>query len=153
MGGYTIGEIEDGILSTLQAAEMGAYLRTLETWGAGLEDRIAKRAVLIPACYVVFLGGNLAGLAGGGQDFAPGRFGVIVLARNLRGERAARRGGPGPTEMGTYEMIDDARAALHNSTLGLDILDCRARRIEPLDLGPSYAAYMVELEIEWRFES
>jgi len=148
---YAIAEIEDAILAALAASAMSAYCRVFETWGGGVEGLIARRTLLVPACYVAYGGAYYADLTGGGQD-KRATFGVIVFARNPRGERAARRGGPGATEVGAYEMLEDARAALHNSDLGLNILSCRAAREEALDIGANYAAYSLYLEVEWRFE-
>lgn len=148
---YLIGDIEDGILTTLQASAMGSYCQQFETWGGSVEELIAKRTLRTPACYAAFAGGDLEDTTGGGQD-TTAVFSVIVFARNLRGEAAARRGGPGATEVGAYEMIEHARAALHKSDLGLSIDRARVVRIRLLDVGATYAAYAVDVEVLWHID-
>lgn len=150
---YTIGEIEDGLLTTLQTSPMAAYCRTFET--LGWEQLAAKKAILTPACFAVFTDGALSDLVGGSQDINPARFVVLVVSRNLRGDRAQRRGGPGPTEVGAYEMLDHVRAALHNSDLGLNLLSCSVRGFSRIELGEQFAtmaAYGAAVDIAWRYE-
>jgi len=150
---YTIADIEDGILTTLQASAMNAYCQIFET--LGLEILAAKKAIRTPACFVVFTDGALSDLTGGGQDMDPGRFVVLVMSRNLRGEAAQRRGGPGPTEVGAYEMLEHVRAALHNSDLGLNLLSCSVRGFSRVELGEkfaAFAAYGAAVDVAWRYE-
>lgn len=145
---YEIADIEDGILTTLAASAMNAYCRVFETWGGSVEDLIARKALLTPACYVGLGGLDFEDGAGGTQN-ASALFSVIVFARNLRGEAAGRRGGPGPTEVGAYEMIGHARAALHASDLGLRIDRCHVLSVRRLDVGKNYAAYALDVALEW----
>lgn len=150
---YTIGEIEDGLLTTLQASAMGAYCQTFETLGA--EELAAKQIIRTPAVFAVFNEGALSDLAGGAQDMDPARFVIIVVSRNLRGDQAQRRGGPGPTEVGTYEMMEHVRKALHNSDLGLNIEGCSVRGFSRIELGKqfaAFAAYGAAVDVTWRYE-
>jgi phage gp37-like protein len=149
---YTITQIEDGILAMLRASAMKAYCHVFESWGGDVEELIASGKLVAPACYVGFGGATLAEGTGKTQE-AAGLFSIMLFARNLRSEAAARRGGPKPNEIGAYQMIEEARAALHLSNLGLQIDGGSAVNIRRLDVGTQFAAYALDIAVEWMMES
>jgi phage gp37-like protein len=145
---YTITQIEDGILAMLRASAMKAYCQVFDTWGGSVEELMAKGNLIPPACYVGFGGAPLGEGTGKTQE-AAGVFSILLLARNLRSEAAARRGGPKPKEIGAYQMIEEARAALHLSSFGLQIEGASAVNIRRLDVGTQYAAYALDIAVDW----
>lgn len=117
-----IGEIENAILGRLQAASdsnvLGYKFRTLETYGGQFDDQRLPELVQFPAGYVVFLGDRHKQEHGAFDEYE-GTFALILAATNYRNEQATRHGAAG--EVGTYQLITDARALLKRQTFGLDI--------------------------------
>jgi phage gp37-like protein len=149
---YWIDDIEDGIITTLDASEMATYIQFRDTLGS-IEEMAGKALTQVPAYFVVFTDGVAQPLTGSGLEMAPGRFIVLVVSRNIRNRQAQRRGGPGPTEVGTYEMVKHVMAALHESNLGLEIEGCDVRQFSRIELGDklkAYSVYGVAVDVTWR---
>lgn len=150
---YTIAEIEDGIITTLQAdADLNAWCRKIETLAVDLEREIEKLTLIYPACYVAYLEGRYGADSMTTAQDKTGTFAVIALTQNLRGNVSARHGDIGGT--GAYEVLDKIRKTLTYSTLGgLNILRCIPTREVQILNTSRLAAYAIEFEIDWRFES
>ena len=80
--------------------------------------KLQKVLKLFPAVLVVYDSSNYGKLAKGVFDERM-RFRVLVASRNLRGEKATRRGDV--AMVGTYQMLRDVRGLLANQSLGLDV--------------------------------
>jgi len=112
----TITEIENAIVDRLKTQL--TYLQTCKSLGEALSNDAADFAVQTPAAYVVYEGGRYEHIMSGTQDRFM-NFGVIVVAKNLRGDEEARRG-QGAAK-GAYDLLDDVRADLSNNAVGLNI--------------------------------
>lgn len=117
-----IGAIENAIIARLQAASDGDVLgytfRTLETYGGQFDEQRLAELVQFPAAYVVFLGDRHMAEYGAADEYKA-TFAVILASTNYRNEQAARHGAAG--DVGTYQLIADARALLKRKSFGLEI--------------------------------
>ena len=124
MANETIAQVEDAVLSRLNQAPIGpvgagGYARIVESYQGELEDEDLQKVLkLFPAVLVVYDSSNYGKLAKGVFDERM-RFRVLVASRNLRGEKAARRGDV--AMVGTYQILRDVRGLLANQSLGLDV--------------------------------
>jgi phage gp37-like protein len=111
---YAVKEIEDAVLEALAPLRESGAVRVLESYGGAFdEEDITARTLLMPAIYVIWAGCELE--PGNRTDSITARVSVIVCARSLRGEAAARRGA---TEAaGLYGLMDAARGLLHRKAL------------------------------------
>lgn len=130
--------IEDSIVAELKAQV--AYLKTVETYAGQLEEDIDTLPLRFPAAYVAY----------GGSDFSPGAVGgpdhqetctlsVFVCARNMKGQKAARK-----ETQGAYDIVTDVLGALANKTFGLDIWPLAPVRTTLLHAGRETAVYAVD---------
>lgn len=109
--GYTLAQIEDGILATLNQVPISAYIRTIDSYHGELEGEIDSIILRFPAIFVAFEGADYeARTTSGRVQSAEVSFFVLVCDRNLRGNKAARRGEAG--SVGTYRMLEDVRGLL-----------------------------------------
>lgn len=112
---YTISQIEDAIIARIESQM--TYLRTCESLSLDLLDEISEITIRLPAAYVIYASGRYLHMTGA-QDREM-EFLVVVAAKNLRGDVAARHGKG--SEIGVYKMLDDTRGALTKQACGLDI--------------------------------
>ena len=146
--GYTIEEIEAGIIATLEAYEPLNYVRTFDRLPWHRADELEKLVKRYPATLVAYIRG---------ADFTgnvsvcdhTGVFGVLCCGKNLRSPSAALTG-PEASEKGVYDMLDDVLSCLNYSDLGLNIMYCKSLRIVPLAASPSIGIFSREFEIKWR---
>ncbi len=140
---YTIDQIEDAIIQELRKSPMEGYC-TIDTFGGPLAANSVKEFMAgknAPACYVFYRDGNW-------EDDGTTKvmqFAAIVIARNLRGGGAARKGG-GPSEVGAYDMLEDVKAALKGKSLGLDIGPIKPKRETNIGADSHTAIYAIEFE-------
>ena len=124
MANETITQVEDAILAVINAAPIGpvgggGYARIVDSYQGELEDEDLSRVLkLFPAGLVVYDSSRYTKSAKGVYDETM-RFLVVVASRNLRGEKAQRRGDVEMT--GTYQMLRDVRGLIANKSLGLDV--------------------------------
>jgi len=119
-----IGQIEDGILATLKAAEtaglLGYQFANLESYSERLtEDQLVDMANRGPSAWVVWVGDTVIRTVQG-EKHLRGTFDVLVGTRSLRNQKAARHGA-GDT-VGAYQMAADVVAVLDGSSVGLPLL-------------------------------
>jgi phage gp37-like protein len=127
--------IEDSIINELKTQV--SYLKTVETYAGQLEQDIEGMPVRFPAAYVAYDGSNFfPGDVGGPGPRETCTFSVFVCARNLKGQKEARKE-PG----GAYDMVKDLLAALVNKNFGLDIEPVRPMRVSLLFAGKETAIY------------
>ena len=120
-----IAQIEDAIIARLEAAStagaLGYRYRTLATYSGEFDEDVQKVVPTFPAIWVAFMGEDRPAHIGDGRWHHEPTFALVIANRNLRNERARRHGSQG--EVGTYQMLEDARALLANKDLGLDIAE------------------------------
>jgi len=119
---YTITEIENAIVTALDADPINTYAKTIESYDGQLEQEIGKTLLILPAVLPVFAGDRFTEASGSNTVYNRiCDWDVLVAFRNLRGESATRRGVSGASEIGIYEALDDVRSKLVGENLGLEI--------------------------------
>lgn len=102
-----LGELENELIATLKASELGKRLKMIGSQpDVPDKDLIGRWSLEAPAAYVASGDGSLTER---GDVNAP--FVVVLVARNARGHEAARHGDA--RLIGLYEMVD-ASIALFN---------------------------------------
>lgn len=149
--GYSIEEIEDAMVSTLQADEtLAGYVKTFERipWDRITElEKILKR---YPAIIVAYAGGDDDNDIYNVCDHR-GRFAVFCAHKNVRSPSAAARG-PVSGEKGVYDMLEDVLSVLNYSNLGLDIIACISKRVRAVAATQSLTIFSREFEVTWRYD-
>jgi len=147
--GYTIEQIEDAIIDTLKAdTALSAYVKTFDRLPWERADEVEKLVALYPALLVAYMGGTDDSNVVSVTDHS-GAFGVWCCHKNLRSPSAAARG-PVTGEKGVYDLLHDVLSCLHFSGLGLDIISCISKRVEPLAASPKVTIFSREFEVRWR---
>lgn len=120
-----IAAVENAILARLKAAgdagALGYKYATLDSYPADWDAYFKEKTVRAPGAWVVFAGFSHGENIGFGGLRVAARFGVVVMAENLRNETATRHGGPAGGEPGSYQLMEDAVTLLHGQDLGLSI--------------------------------
>ncbi|MDA2916449.1 DUF1834 family protein [Nitrospinae bacterium AH_259_B05_G02_I21] len=117
MPNETIVQVEDAIIAQLDQSPIGpvgagGYARIVDSYQGELEDEDLQKVLkLFPAVLIVYDTSQYTKLAKGVFDERM-RFRVLVASRNLRGEKAQRRGDV--AMVGTYQMLRDVRGLLAN---------------------------------------
>lgn len=133
--------IEDRIIEALKTAM--PYLKTVGTYGGQFaEADMDRMALRFPSAHVVYGGSQYNALDGPNHEELI-EFTVFVMAKNLRGSREQRKGGP-DTERGAYELIKDTLHALTNNDLDLPMERLRPVRTLPVELGKTASVYAIE---------
>jgi len=148
--GYSIEEIEDAMVSTLENASSLSYVKTFERmpWDRITElEKILKR---FPSIVVAYAGGEDDNDNYNVCDHA-GRFAVFCAHKNVRSPSAAARG-PVSGEKGVYDMLEDVLSVLNYSKLGLDITSCVSKRVRAVAATPSLTIFSREFEVTWRYD-
>ncbi len=141
---YTIDQIEDAILAKLRATSLGGYCQKIDTYGGPIVAESVKdfmAGVKSNACFVHYRDGVWRD----DETTKAMVFIIIVMAKNLRGGAAARKGG-GPQEIGAYQMLEDVKSALKQQQLGLDIIPLKPRRESIVGAESHIAIYAIEFE-------
>ena len=114
-----ISAVEEKIVSRLKS-EL-SYLRTCDSLseflGLDLEE-LKELTPLLPAVYVVYEAGRYDHSMSSTQDVDM-IFNLVVMAANLRGDKAARHGAG--AVKGVYAILEDCRAALTEQDCGAAI--------------------------------
>ena len=116
-----LAELETALLDALRAEPALAYLRTVEPVSDRSLDFASGNFIVVPpAALSFFLASQLRSrdLAARTYDYNP-RFLLFVVARNLRGTREEKAGGPTPEEVGAYQVLHDLKSALAGRRLAL----------------------------------
>ncbi len=124
----SIGDIELGMIERLRAAGngdagvLGYSFEGLETYPDDWQaywDNTSAQLRKYPAAWVTFAGAsNVA--EGSDVPSLRGTFGLIVGAKSLRNQVAARLGAKG-SQVGSMQLAQDAARLLHGHRLGLDM--------------------------------
>ena len=144
---YTITEIEDAIISTLKASDMGTYCKKIDSYqieGGDLEEQIRIFAGQMPCALVMYSEGN--------YNHPPSRqekemfFLILVCAQSMRGSGQARR-----AAVGTYQMMDDLRSILTGKRLDLEIDPLFPMNEAPEVNTKMFSAYSMRFRTKCRF--
>lgn len=148
--GYSIEQIEDAIVSTLQADEtLAGYVKTFERMPWENLDDLVKLLRQYPAIVVSYAGGDDDTGNFSVTDHA-GRYAVMCAHKNVRSPSAAVRG-PITGEKGVYDMLKDVHSAINFSKLGLDIIRCRSLRVRRVAATKTLTIFSREFEVTWRY--
>ena len=131
-------QVEDAIIS--RSKDQLAYVRTCETWAGQLEGEIDKLTINYPAVFVSYGGSKLEWIDNINFNEAV-EFDILVAAKNLRGQEAARK-----DEQGCYQMIMDILTALTNQTLDLDIERLRPVSVDMIGVTKTVAIYGIKFQ-------
>ncbi|HSH71544.1 MAG TPA: phage protein Gp37 [Methylophilaceae bacterium] len=125
--------IEQAIIDKITAAKTSgamAYLKTVDSYGGQLDGDLGEVIRSYPAIWVVFGGCGKPQKHGANLWKVPATFVLMYAARNVRNEKAARKGGLG--EVGTYQMIEHGKVLLLNQDLGIEIEAFQPGAVRPL---------------------
>ena len=114
-----LAEIENGMVAAIKTATGMAYLKSMDSYAGQLDEDLNEVIRSYPAVWVAFAGSGKPAKTGGNTWKVPATFVVMVAARNVRDEKAARIGTS--NEVGAYKILKDVRALLLNQDLGLAI--------------------------------
>jgi phage gp37-like protein len=142
----TITDIENKIIDVLKAQL--DYLKTCKSLGEGMVNEIKDLTIQYPAIYVVYERGEYSRETIATQDKKM-IFGIIVMAKNYRGDEAARQGQGGTK--GAYDLLEDVRAELTNNDLELDIDPLMPVDESPLETQLDQAAYVIRFETSQQY--
>ena len=140
---YTIEQIEDALITKLDALKASQGVRTIKTYQGELEeDDVRKIVSLCPAIYVVY----------GGSEYKPHgarkvewmTYHMFVCDKSLRAEAEARRGGT--ENPGTYVLLNAIRDLLYGDMLSLEIYPLRLVRETAVWFGGGISVYGAEYE-------
>ncbi|ADE10475.1 DUF1834 family protein [Sideroxydans lithotrophicus] len=137
-----ISEIEDAIIARIEAAAsatpgLGYKLPFVESYGGELDGDLGTVIRKFPGVWVTF-GGCRASTkmaTAGGKWKTPATFVTMCGSRNVRGERATRKGltvGGVIKEVGVYQILNDVSLLLAGSDLGLAITPLKPGAIRTL---------------------
>lgn len=124
---------EQAIVERLRQG-LGKMVRGVESYGGEMDGEPAEIVRQLPAAWVTF-GGVLKTENTNvtkRKYTTHGRFVVIVGDRNLRSENAARLGGPGFGEVGTYRLVAAVRRLLSGQDMALPIKHLIPGRVRTL---------------------
>ena len=148
--GYSIEDIEDAILTTLQEDKtLAAYIKTFERMPWDNITELGKILKQYPAIVVTYKGGVDDNDIYSVCDHA-GVFAVLCAHKNVRSPSAAANG-PVSGEKGVYAMLGDVLSALNFSKIGLDISSCISKGVRAVGATQSLTIFSREFEIIWRF--
>lgn len=128
-----IANTELAIVARLRQG-LGTMVHDVYSYGGELDGEPAEIVRQLPAAWVTFGGiqktenTNLTKR----KYTVAGRFVVIVGDRNLRNENAARLGGPGRGEVGTYRLVTAVRRLLSGQDMKLPIRHLIPGRVRTL---------------------
>jgi phage gp37-like protein len=143
MADYTIEQIEDAIITAVDALKTSLGVRTVKSYQGELEEDDVKRLVaLFPAVYVVY--GGSAYTEHGSRKVEKMTYHLFACDKNLRSEEEARRGGAG--NPGTYAMLDGVRDLLYAKQLSLEIFPFKLIRQSAVWFGGGISIYAAEYE-------
>jgi phage gp37-like protein len=137
-----IAAIEDAMIARIAAAAaatpgLGYKLPIVESYGGELDDDLATVVRKFPAVWVTFAGCRASTKANtaGNKWRTSATFVTMCGSRNVRGERATRKGltvGGVIKEVGVYQILKDMGLLLAGSDLGLAITPLKPGAIRTL---------------------
>lgn len=135
--------VEDALVAEVTAGvaglkEVGNYAGQLD------EDQIKNLAARCPAVFVMFGGWSASYDDYGEKSYKP-RFSLLVVAKDLRGARTARK-----KAGGAYEIIQALEDLLEGKTLDLAIDPIEVIACDPIFVSGSMAVFGVTVQTDYQ---
>ena len=141
---YTIEEIEDAVIATLEPLKGTLGVRTVKSYQGELEeDDIKKLIALFPAIYVVYGGSRF--VTSGRRVVETMTWHFFVCDKNLRSEEEARKGGAG--NPGTYAMLRFVMSKIGGQQLSMEIQPFKPIRHQTVWFGGGISIYSADYEM------
>lgn len=138
---YSIGDIEDAIISLLEPLKTSLGVKTIKSYQGELDDEdFRKTVIIVPAIFIVYAGSSYS-------DYGPRKldnmtFMLFICDRSFRAEDETRRGGTeGP---GTYAMLRGARDSLVEQQVLDGLSPMQIVREEPIFYARGMSVYSAE---------
>ncbi len=113
--GLLIKEIEDLVLTQLDAAPLNVYCENFERYdGQFSVDDVNSFKASYPACFVAYTGDRFLENTALIRYTVDMGISVVVVAKNLRGDFQAKTG-----SAGAYQMLEDVKTLLHLNNLNI----------------------------------
>ena len=134
---------------------LGKMVKSVETYGGELDDDSDEVIRRFPAAWVTFGGVRESQPAATNREKwkAEALLAVMVGARSVRNEQAARHGGPALHEVGSNTLIYAVRRLLSQQDLGLPVRHLAPGRIRTLRhvlMGKeAFSCYALEFHTAW----
>jgi hypothetical protein len=142
----TIKEIEDAIIETLKASDLGKLCRMIGSYRGEVGDMIesAPQMLSLPAAYVVYDSSNFLEIVNRSFDDTV-QYRVVLIAKGLRDETL---------RSGIYEMLEVLKTTLINSDLGLTnkIAPVRPVKGEMLRIDKMFSIYGFFIETSFSLD-
>ena len=147
-----VDQIEDAIIAAIKAAPLAYRLKAVESYGGELDDELFDIVRALPAIWVTFAGVQKPQRKSADKWLYRATFATIVAARNVRSEKATRRGSAGG-EPGVYAMLEDVKKLVTRQDFALPILRLEPGAIRTLYntklRGQAMAAFAQEWHTAW----
>lgn len=138
---YTIEQIEDALISKLQAsATLSLLCKTIASYHGEIDDLVSLTSQLtipLPAVYVLY-GGSVFDEAANRSYDDEMTFTIVVIAKDLRGDQKLRAA--------MYPILEEVRTVLIDNTLDLDIEPIHPIRIEPTLITKLFSIYSFDIK-------
>ncbi|MDK3025577.1 DUF1834 family protein [Cupriavidus taiwanensis] len=134
---------------------LGKMVRSVETYGGELDDESGEVIRRFPAAWVTFGGVRDARMTSTSQQKWKDEaiFAVMVGARSVRNEQAARHGGAARHEVGTNVLIYAVRRLLAQQDFGLGIRHLVPGKVRTLrhilTSQESFSCFALEFHTAW----
>lgn len=140
--GYGLGELEDALLERIR--QELPYLQHCDSYAGEakvVQDELIITGVNFPAVLVMMQEEAGEPQSKSSYEMRP-TFRLLVCARNLRGQRAARR-----EPFGAYQILDDLKKTLIDQKLGLNIEPVKYLKTQSISISQEQVIYAVEYQI------
>lgn len=137
---YAITDIEDAILTVLQASDLADIARTIDSYHGEIDDlvrEVRSLTVPLPAVFVLYAGSVFDEAANRSFDDEQA-FTVVAVARSLRSRSELREG--------MYDLLEAIKASLIDNNLGLDIEPLHPLRIEAALVAKDLSVYGLDFK-------
>lgn len=114
-----LGDIENSLVNTIKNAAGLGYLKTVDSYAGQLDGGLTEVVRSYPAVWITFAGSGKPVRSGSNTWKVPATFVVMMAARSVQSEKAARSGTA--KEVGAYQILKDVRTLILNQDLGLAI--------------------------------
>jgi phage gp37-like protein len=146
-----VDQVEDAIITAITNAALAYKLKAIESYGGQLDDELFDVVRALPAVWVTFAGVSKPIRKSADKWLYRATFATIVAARNVRSEKATRRGSVG--EPGVYTMFDDVKKLVIGQDYALPIARLEPGAIRTLYntqlRGQAMAAFAQEWHTAW----
>ncbi|WP_420996238.1 DUF1834 family protein [Cupriavidus sp. 30B13] len=154
MSAPIVTAVELAIVARLRLG-LGKMVKSVETYGGELDDETDEVVRRFPAAWVTFGGIRDTQPTSTSRDKwrAEALFAVMIGARSLRNEQAARHGGAGKHEVGTNQLIYAVRRLLTQQDLDLPIRELAPGKVRTLRhvilSQEAFSCYALEFHTAW----